>query len=286
MKRGVLFNLLVSLAIVLISTSAQAKIIKTNSRVMTYNLRYDNPHDGDQSWSHRKAGVISLIKFHGPEILSIQEGLHHQVQDLKEGLEHYDYVGVGRDNGDEKGEYAAIFYDSEKYSKVESGNFWLSPTPNKASIGWDAACIRICTWVKLRDKVTRQLLFVFNTHFDHVGKEAQRNSAKLIVEKIDKLTEGRETPFVLTGDFNLTPDDKSIIYLSKEFNDSKQVTRRKPYGPDGTFNSFDFNHKLDQRIDYIFTSSEVTVERYAVLSDSKNRHYYSDHLPVLVDIRY
>ncbi|MDC1105468.1 endonuclease/exonuclease/phosphatase family protein [Prolixibacteraceae bacterium] len=252
---------------------------------MTYNIRYDNPND-KQPWSQRKDGVVALIKYHKPEVLCVQEALNNQMKDLKAGLDHYNFVGVGRDNGKENGEYAGIFYDKEKFIRVEDGNFWLSTTPNKASIGWDAACIRICTWIKLRDKITRKILFVFNTHFDHVGTKAQSESAKLIVSKINELTENSKYSYVLTGDFNMEPKSEAIQYLSMEFDDAKKVSHSKPYGPIGTFNRFDFNHPLDSRIDYIFVKEGLEVESYAVLSDSKDRHYYSDHLPVVVDLRY
>lgn len=264
----------------------KAKVIVSNSRVMSYNIRYDNPQDGLLSWSHRKDGVLSLLHFHQPDILCVQEALDHQVKDLNKGLSKFEYVGVGRDDGKEKGEYAAIFYNKEKYKKIDQGHFWLSSTPEKASLGWDAACIRICSWVKLRDKISRKVLFVFNTHFDHVGTKAQQESAKLILKKVQALTEDQKYPFVLTGDFNLNPNHKPIQLLSKKMDDSKLVSRTKPYGPDGTFTGFDFNHKLDSRIDYIFVREEMIVKRYAVLSDSKNQNYYSDHLPVMVDIKY
>ncbi|QZT38807.1 endonuclease/exonuclease/phosphatase family protein [Halosquirtibacter xylanolyticus] len=286
MKVRIASFMLALLGVTFFIPKAKANIIKTSSRIMTYNIRYDNPNDGEQSWSHRKDGILALIKYHDPQILCVQEALNSQVKDLKSGLDHYGFVGVGRDDGQENGEYAGIFYDKDKYSRVEDGHFWLSATSNKASIGWDAACIRICTWVKLRDKMTRKLLVVFNTHFDHVGKKAQSESAKLIVSKIRELTEQGKYSYVLTGDFNMEPQANAIQYLSKKYDDAKKVSYTKPYGPNGTFNRFDFNHPLDSRIDYIFVKEGLEVEHYAVLSDSKDLHYYSDHLPVVIDLRY
>ena len=254
-------------------------------KLMTYNIRYDTSNDGENQWSERKDFLSNQISFYSPDVFGIQEGLHHQLLYLNETLINYKYVGVGRDDGQEKGEYCAIFYNSKKLKLIKSDTFWLSETPNKISVGWDASMERICTYILLKDVKTNQQFWVFNTHFDHIGNEARINSTALIFDKINELN-SENTPVILMGDFNLTPDSKPIQYLSKVMNDSKNSSKSKPFGPIGTFNGFHFNEPVSKRIDYIFTSkNNIKVVKYAVLSDSKNLKYPSDHLPVFVKIK-
>lgn len=171
--------------------------------VGTYNIRYNNPNDEKESnaWTQRCSHLCDFINFEQPEIFGTQEVLVDQLYDLIKGLDGYDYIGVGRDDGKEKGEYAAIFYKKEQLRLLESGNFWLSTTPEKASLGWDAACIRICTWGKFQDISTGMQFLFFNTHMDHVGVIARRESAQLILNQIKQLAKG--VPTILTGDFNV-----------------------------------------------------------------------------------
>jgi len=254
-------------------------------KLMTYNIRYDTSNDGENQWSERKDFLSNQISFYSPDVFGIQEGLHHQLLYLNETLINYKYVGVGRDDGQEKGEYCAIFYNSKKLKLIKSDTFWLSETPNKISVGWDASMERICTYILLKDIKTNQQFWVFNTHFDHIGNEARINSTALIFDKINELN-SENTPVIIMGDFNLTPDSKTIQYLSKVMNDSKNSSKSKPFGPIGTFNGFHFNEPVSKRIDYIFTSkNNIKVVKYAVLSDSKNLKYPSDHLPVFVKIK-
>lgn len=258
----------------------------TKTRIITYNIRRDLKEDKMLSWKHRKSDVNAMINFYQPEILCVQEALYNQILDLNHELTSYNHVGIGRLDGIHKGEFAAIFYKKEKYTKIDDGNFWLSETSNKPSIGWDAAYTRICSWVKLYDLRNNKYLFVFNTHLDNIGTIAQKKSVSLIYDKIQELTEKEKLNFVLTGDFNLTPDKEPIKYLSHLMNDSQKVSQITPYGPEGTFNGFDFYAKLKDRLDYIFVQKNIVVKRYAVLTDSKNQHFFSDHLPVLVDIKF
>jgi endonuclease/exonuclease/phosphatase family metal-dependent hydrolase len=157
-------------------------------KVTTYNIRYDNPADGVNQWSNRKTTLIDLIKTNDADILCIQEGLVNQITDLQIALPNYQYVGVGRDDGQRKGEYAAIFYKKEKFRLLKTSNFWLSASPEIAgSIGWDAACVRICTWAQLYSIQDSQSLYVFNTHMDHVGVQSRKNSASLLLKRISEL---------------------------------------------------------------------------------------------------
>lgn len=250
--------------------------------LMTYNIRYATVNDGENQWEKRKEFVSEQILFYAPDVFGIQEGLAQQVSYLDESLVNYSFVGVGRDDGKEKGEYCAIFYNKEKYQLLAEQTFWLSDTPEKISKGWDAALERICTYAFFTDKTTGNNFWVFNTHFDHIGELAREKSAELIVQKVEEVNKDRFPVFIL-GDFNLNEKSKAIRYLSSHFNDSRQVSMAKPFGPFGTFTGFEFHEPVKDRIDYIFCSKElVKVEKYGVLTDSKNERYASDHFPVLI----
>lgn len=253
-------------------------------KVVTYNIRYDNLGDGENRWAIRKDFLANQMKFYEPDVLGIQEGLSHQVNYLDSSLVNYSYVGVGRDDGETKGEYSAIFFNDKRFQLIDNSTFWLSVTPEKPSVGWDAAMERICTYALLKDQQTNGYLWIFNTHFDHIGELARENSAHLIVEQINALNK-EDYPVVFMGDLNLEPNSNAIQFLSSELNDTKYASEDLVFGPEGTFNGFKFNESVTRRIDYIFTSKEgIRVNKYAVLSDSKARKYPSDHLPVYVEI--
>lgn len=277
MKKSIL-TLFLFLAIIL-SGAAQKTM-----NIITYNIRYNNPSDKENAWPNRRENVIKLLKFHKADIFSVQEALFDQMMDLKDGMAGFDYVGVGRDDGNVNGEFSAIFYNSTRYTLLENGTFWLSKTPKIPSKSWDAALNRICTWARLKDSETRKTFYVFNTHFDHKGVKARKESALLILKKISELAERRD-PVILTGDFNLTPEEKPLVLIRQKMKDSRQISETVPQGPVGTFNDFDFMSKLESRIDYIFTNRMVDVKSYAVLTESKDNRYPSDHLPVLVQIQ-
>jgi len=255
-------------------------------KMMTYNIRYDNQNDGENQWSKRKEFLCDQIAFYSPDILGIQEGLRHQVKYIDSTFSNFNFVGIGRDDGKEKGEYSAIFFNKNNLEIVKDSSFWLSETPNKISVGWDASMERICTYALFKDKLSNQQFWVFNTHFDHIGNLARAESAKLILNKIKQLNEDN-FPVVLMGDFNLKATSESIRFLSKELNDSKTSCLSKPFGPVGTYNGFRFDQPVIDRIDYIFTTkSNIKVIKYAVLSDSIDLKYPSDHLPVYVQIEF
>ncbi|TKG96600.1 endonuclease/exonuclease/phosphatase family protein [Puteibacter caeruleilacunae] len=269
----------------IVSMTVLSGMAQKTINLMSYNIRYNNPGDGVNAWDNRKDLVTSLVKFHQTDILCAQEVLDGQLNDILDRFPGWKFVGVGRDDGKKAGEYAPIFFNPAKFKLLDNGHFWLGEDPTKPQKGWDAVCIRITTWAKLKSKKTKQEFYVFNTHFDHVGKVAQRNSATLIMDKMKELAHGK-LPIILTGDFNLNPTSEAILLLSKHLNDSKFSSELPPYGPEGTFNSFKFDHPLKSRIDYIFTNDKVKVHRYGVLSDSKDQRYYSDHLPVLTEISF
>jgi len=270
------------LLLTFVSCSPEKEVFK----IMTYNIRYDNPNDGENQWANRKEFLVSQIKYNEVAVFGIQEGLHHQVQHLNKEFTDFNYVGIGRDDGKEKGEYSAIFYNSKKLKVLENNTFWLSETPNEISVGWDASMERICTYAVFESIKTKQQFLVFNTHFDHIGSAARLESSKLINNKIEEINT-TNLPLFILGDLNLLPKSNPIKYLSKHFSDCKEITLLEPFGPTGTFNGFKFHEPVKDRIDYIFTNKEkVLVHKYAVLSDSKDCKYPSDHLPVVIEIEF
>ena len=164
---------------------------------------------------------------------------------------------------------------------LDNGTFWLSETPGKPGLGWDAACNRVCTWGKFRDKKSDFEFFVFNTHFDHRGTKARKESSILILENILKISENHSVPVVLTGDFNLSPENDALLPVKKELNDAYDVSESGRQGPAGTYSNFDINHPLDRRIDYIFVNDKFSVKKYTVIDDKSDNRYPSDHLPVI-----
>lgn len=257
--------------------------VQAQMDVMTYNIKYANETDGENSWSKRKDHLTNQIKFYEPGIFGVQEAVKEQLDHLKTNLGGYEFLGEGRDGGI-KGEYSAIFYDTREFEKLVSGTFWLSDTPAKPSMGWDASYPRVCTYAKFSNKETGEEFWVFNTHFDHEGIEARKNSSQMILEKMKEINE-QELPAILMGDLNLEPETEEVKFLSEKMEDSKAVADLV-FGPEGTFNGYNFHEPVNKRIDYIFVSKgDFKVFKYAVLSDSKDLKYPSDHLPVLVKVQ-
>lgn len=256
-------------------------------KIMTYNIRYDNPNDGENSWENRKDIIINQIQYYDPDIIGTQEGLGHQIDYINNNLESFNYVGVSRADASEMGggEYSAIFYNIDKYTELKNNTFWLSDTPDKPSRGWDASLNRICTYVLLKDNNSDITFFVFNTHFDHIGDKAREKSVELILEKIGSINR-KNLPLFLIGDFNLTPDELPIRLIVKKLYDSKKISKGTPFGPDGTFNGFDIYKIHDKRIDYIFVSkNKIIVKKYAVLANIKWERFPSDHFPVFIQAK-
>lgn len=251
--------------------------------VMTYNIRLNIASDGENAWPNRKEFLTDQIKFYGPDIFGVQEALPDQMADIQEALPDYQFIGQGRD-GENKGEYSAIFYNTNVYKVERDSTFWLSPTPEKVSKGWDAAYPRICTYGLFTHLETLEKFWVFNTHFDHVGQQARVNSGKLIWEHINNLNTDFDRT-VLMGDLNVEPDNEVIAQLKKTMDDSKDKAGLV-FGNGGTFTGFEFNAENPRRIDYIFVSrsDDWEVLKYAVLVDSKDNRYPSDHFPVFVQI--
>lgn len=258
-------------------TLCVAMIYAQSVDVMTFNIRLDNTEDKGNSWTdgNRKERVKQLLRSEKPMIFGVQEALHHQVMFLEKNFPNYQRVGVGRDDGNQKGEYVAIFFDKERFQLLDSGNFWLSETPEIPSLGWDGTCCnRITTWVKLRYKTND--FFVFNTHFDHEGRVAQRESAKLILQKIKEINSSNN-PVIVMGDFNITSDNEGIIFMKKELIDTYQTYKNIPKG---TFTAFKLNEEPTERIDYIFISKGLRSKKYKIIDKKIDGLYPSDHFPV------
>jgi endonuclease/exonuclease/phosphatase family metal-dependent hydrolase len=248
--------------------------------VATWNLRLDLAKDGDNAWPHRVDMVKSLVRYHEFDVFATQEGLPGQVDDLAQ-MREFGHVGAGRDDGKNAGEHSTIFYRRARFQLLRSGDFWLSQTPNRPSLGWDATCCnRITSWAELRDKASGRRFFFFSTHFDHQGEVARRESARLMLAKIRQIA--GKAPVICAGDFNSTPDTEQVQTMKSALADAREASASEPYGPEGTFNDFKIDSPLDSRIDYIFVSRQVKVLKYAALTDSRNGRFPSDHLPVVV----
>lgn len=239
--------------------------------VGSYNIRLklsDDSVRGDV-WTKRCQVICDQVNFMSPDIFGTQEVLHSQLLDMLPRLDGYDYIGVARDDGKTAGEYAAIFYKRDRLRLLDYGNFWLSETPDRPGLGWDAACVRICTWGKFAKQTATndEAFYFFNLHMDHVGVVARREAAKLIVSKIRDIAKGATV--IVTGDFNVDQNDEiySIFTDSGLLQDSYQEARLR-FAENGTFNSFDTDLYTDSRIDHIFVSPAIRVESYGVLTNS------------------
>lgn len=275
-------NLLL-LSVLMFMFSCSNKPIDLN--IMSFNIRLNTTTDGENQWSNRKDVAALAVKINQIDLLGTQEVLFGQLNDLKERLPDYNVVGVGREDGKEKGEFCAIFYNKERFEEEKSGNFWLSETPETpGSKGWDAACERVVTWVVLKEKSSGRKIFFINTHLDHVGQTARNEGVKLLLARTRELSGG--LPVIITGDFNATPDSKVIKQITEgsEFIDSRTIASTVS-GNAGTFHNFG-KIPIDSRsvIDYIFVDKQAEVESFTVLPDDLNGILVSDHSPVMAKV--
>lgn len=263
----------------------------TELKVMSMNVRYDNPYDTpENSWQSRRSRVADAILFYAPDILGTQEVLHNQLEDMKGRLaQSYDMTGVGREDGKEQGEYAALWWRKDRFRLLDSGNFWLSQTPDvDGSLGWDAACVRIASWTILADLRTNREIFALNTHLDHVGAEARANSVDLLLQRIDSLSQGR--PVVATGDFNSTPQSEVVKGLTDTHRSYYLRNAREEaavvYGPMWSYHDFGKLKTADRvLIDYVFLHGPLTATAYGVMTENDlGDAYLSDHCPVIVNL--
>lgn len=267
-------------------SSCKTKPLELN--VMTFNIRLDVPSDSLNSWQYRKDNAAEMVRMNDVDILGMQEVLLNQMNDLKERLPQYTAIGVGREDGADKGEFSPIFYKKDRFSAIESGTFWVSETPELAgSKGWDASYIRVATWAILKEKATGKEIFAINTHLDNDGLIARKEGGNLLLKKAEEL--GKGLPIVLTGDFNDTPQSEAIKNITdtsktNHLLDSKTIAL-KTSGTDWTFHNFGRLAESERPlIDYIFVSKQIKVQDYVVLPDTLNGTFVSDHKPVLSKI--
>jgi len=261
-------------------------------RIMTFNIRLNTPDDGDNQWPYRKEIAASMIRFHRADIAGLQEALKDQVADLTTLLPEYHWFGVGRDDGKEAGEFMAVFYRHDRLQVLQQSTFWLSATPETPTMGWDARCYRVVTWGQFKDRFTGKIFYLFNTHFDHIGEVARRESAHLLLQRIQTIAGAH--PVIVTGDFNSSPESEPyqiiVTGLSTDATmkliDSEQVAKYPHHGPDGTTTRFiAANLPNNKSIDYIFIKNNVSVSLHGTLSDSFDGRFPSDHMPVLAEVQ-
>ena len=251
-------------------------------KIATFNLRMDTPSDGENAWFHRKDMVNDLIRFYGFDLFGTQEGFTHQLNDILR-LSDYRFIGVGRDDGKDAGEHCAIFYRSDRFKVLDQGDFWLSEHHEKPGRGWDGTCCnRICTWGKFEDLKNHKQFYFFNVHYEYEGDVARRESSNLMISRIKSIAGNQ--PVFLTGDFNAFPTEEPIRILNDSgfLNDSYKITKEAPFGPVCTYHGYDSTIKTEERLDYIWVTDSIQIDKYGVLTNTLYGHTPSDHFPVMV----
>ena len=278
--------LCVALFAFLSASCASAPHEAASFRVATYNIRLDTSADGANAWPHRREAVVALLSFYDPDIFGLQEVQAHQLRELKAGLTAFTFIGVGRDDGRESGEFSPLAFKAQRFQLVGSGAFWLSEAPQTPSRGFDAAFPRIVTWARLEEKSGGKSILALNTHWDHVGTLARQESAAIIRDFIDTNRRACE-PVVLLGDFNVMPSEASyqaLVEGASPLRDAKDISFTPPFGPAGTFNGFDIFRDEPAAIDHIFVSGEFAVIRHGVISQHTGGRLPSDHYPAIADL--
>ena len=273
MKRLTL--LIMAVAFMLPQTIMAGKPENTELKVMSYNIRLGSANDGTNSWAMRYTATGEMLEDQKPDVFGVQEALDYQVRYIEE-MCGYEYVGVGRENGKSEGEHMAIFWNKKTVSMLKWGTFWLSETPEKPSMGWDAACRRTATWALMKDKKTGKKFYFINTHLDHKGAEAQKNGLKLIVDRLSEINPDGY-PMVLTGDFNITPDNKALTEL-----DAKMQSARKIAEKTDSLDTYNGWGRGSGVIDYIYVSGFSSCPEFqTVVKRYNDRKFVSDHYPVV-----
>lgn len=250
-------------------------------RVVSFNIRNGEANDGTNSWIYRYPASVLMVREVKPDIMGLQEAYEYQVNFLAENLKDYKSVGVGREDGKHEGEHMSIFYNKKTVSLKKWGTFWLSETPDEPSLGWDGACRRTATWALMKDKRTGHLFYYVNTHLDHVGKAAQRNGLNLIVEKITGMNPDN-LPVVLTGDFNVEPEDSILDVLDGKMTSARDAAVKTDRH--GTYNDWG---KASSVIDYIYFSGFSSCPEFRTVTEKfGDWPFVSDHYPVTADLKF
>ncbi|MBO6080916.1 MAG: endonuclease/exonuclease/phosphatase family protein [Bacteroidales bacterium] len=256
-----------------IATNAQNDTVT----VISFNIRYNNPDDGDNIWENRRDNAVIMVNMENPDFLCVQEAYYVQLSYLLNSLQKYSYIGLGRDDGKQGGEHMAILYRKDRFEVVEHGDFWLSETPDVCSRGWDAVCHRIVTWGYFLDKQTGKHVYCFNTHLDHVGEVARRESVKLITQRIKEIVKDKKAPVFLTGDFNSDINSEIFDPLKKVM---KQARKDAPVTDNkGTFNGWG-SAPNNIVIDHIFYKNAKPMVFKTLNENKYGRALISDHYPI------
>lgn len=256
--------------------------IAQEMKVISFNIRFANQTDGNNMWDLRRQSALDFINYEQPDFFGLQEAVDAQVKDFENAALGYSWIGVGRDDGKSAGEFTPLFYDANKWELLESGTFWLSETPDTVSQSWDAALPRICTWGTFTNKESRNKVNVFNTHFDHIGKQARLNSARLILSKMDAIANSDKV--ILLGDLNAKPQSPPILAITERLTDAYNAAASH-FGQVGTFNGFNIQEIPSRRIDYVFASKEFEIKKYETDSRVIDGRYLSDHFPIIVELK-
>ncbi len=259
---------------------------KTTLIVATVNIRYENAEDdaNGHSWVSRLPMIAGMVTKYEYDIFGTQEGTGNQIAGLQSALPGYAHFGISRDNN-EAGEHVSIYYKKDRFEIEQSGDFWLSETPDIPSISWDAKFQMNTTWGRFRDKSSGYTFYVFNTHFDPLGITARIESSKVMLHKAAEIA--GTLPYIMTGDFNSTQTSEaySVLKNSGTVRDAFDIAQAKStYSTGTTFNNWQLNPTGTDRLDHIFVSSDFSVKTHSVLRDSYDKKLPSDHFPVLVQL--
>ncbi len=274
--------LLLIAALMIMPQAVEARKEKSTSelKVMSYNIRLGSGKDGTNSWPLRYMSTYEMLKDQAPDVFGVQEALDYQVLFIEKEC-GYEGVGVGRDDGKSKGEHMSIFWNKKTVSMLKWGTFWLSETPEKPSMGWDAACMRTATWALMKCKKTGEKFFFVNTHLDHKGKEAQHNGLMLVIDRIAEINPDGY-PMVLTGDFNITPDNSAILALDEKMQSARKIAEKTDNL--GTYNGWG---KKDLVIDYIYVKGFSSCLEYQTVTKKYNgKKFVSDHYPIFARLTF
>ena len=255
----------------------------TSVRYISFNIRNSGAHDGDNAWDLRKSATKQMLDIENPTVFGLQEALPDQLAFIDENFPQFSRVGVGRDDGKEAGEFMALYYRNDLYDLLDSGNFWLSETPDVPDFGWDAACIRIVTWACLQDKATEKRFYAFNTHLDHMGMVAREQSILLIVDKMKEIVKDVNAPVILSGDFNSDISWSIFDPLKAEMNDSREFLDVSEWA--NSFNGWGRSPEDAKIIDYIFYKNAKVVG-FRTLNGDYGKPYISDHYPICAEFKF
>ena len=278
MNRLTKFSVLLSGILLLL---AACKPVERNTlTVMSYNIRYINDRDGDNSWANRCTATPAMLDALKPDIFGVQEAYLEQEQYIVEQCPRFAAYGVGRDDGVDKGERMSIFYNTEVLQMGDHGTWWLSETPEEPSYGWDARCRRTATWARMKDLRNGREFYFVNTHLDHVGDTARREGLKLVVNRIREMDS--TIPMVLTGDFNVEPADSCLTVLEGLMLDARSTAEETDDTP--SFNGFQEPLKV---IDYIYYSGFKKAKSFRVVTETyEDKPFISDHYPIISKLKY